>query len=105
MPLMKLACTALERVPLTRPTIIEHLMKKFNQDLVFYRASKDNDLTRDVHGTLLLFFFLILFLIIFACTHVALNSHDFSYLFVVCPLSKCVLIALSPPLFNSVFLF
>lgn len=54
MPLMKLACTALERVPLTRPKIIEHLMKKFNQDLVFCRAPDDNDLTRGVHGMLLL---------------------------------------------------
>ncbi|ESR60434.1 ATP synthase mitochondrial f1 complex assembly factor 2 [Citrus sinensis] len=49
MPLMKLACTALERVPLTRPKIIEHLMKKFNQDLVFCRAPADNDLTSGVH--------------------------------------------------------
>ncbi|OWM71474.1 ATP synthase mitochondrial F1 complex assembly factor 2 [Punica granatum] len=49
MPLMKLACTALERVPLTRPKVIEHLMKKFNQDLVFCRAPDDNDLTSDVH--------------------------------------------------------
>lgn len=49
MPLMKLACTALERVPLTRPKIIEHLMKKFNQDLVFCRAPEDNVLTSDVH--------------------------------------------------------
>lgn len=53
MPLMKLACTALERVPLTRPKIIEHLMKKFNQDLVFCRAPEDNVLTSDVHGMLL----------------------------------------------------
>ncbi|CAL5325640.1 unnamed protein product [Camellia sinensis] len=45
MPLMKLACTALERVPLTRPKIIEHLMKKFHQDLVFCRAPGDTDLT------------------------------------------------------------
>ncbi|GAV88261.1 ATP12 domain-containing protein [Cephalotus follicularis] len=49
MPLMRLACTALERVPLTRPKIIEHLMKKFNQDLVFCRAPDDNVLTRGVH--------------------------------------------------------
>ncbi|KAJ7970718.1 ATP synthase mitochondrial F1 complex assembly factor 2-like [Quillaja saponaria] len=49
MPLMKLACTAMERVPLTRPKIIEHLMKKFNQDLVFCRAPDDNDLTSNVH--------------------------------------------------------
>ncbi|KAK4417844.1 hypothetical protein Salat_2197100 [Sesamum alatum] len=48
MPLMKLACTALERVPLTRPKIIEHLMKKFHQDLVFCRAPRDNDLTKDL---------------------------------------------------------
>ncbi|KAI4348246.1 hypothetical protein L6164_008992 [Bauhinia variegata] len=49
MPLMKLACTALERVPLTRPKIIENLMKKFNQDLVFCRTPDDNDLTSNVH--------------------------------------------------------
>ncbi|KAM3713416.1 hypothetical protein ACJW31_01G253400 [Castanea mollissima] len=49
MPLMKLACTALERVPLTRPKVIEHLMKKFNQDLVFCRAPEDNILTRGIH--------------------------------------------------------
>ncbi|CAM8891347.1 unnamed protein product [Rhodiola kirilowii] len=49
MPLMRLACTALERVPLTRQKIIEHLMKKFHQDLVFCRAPEDNDLTQDVH--------------------------------------------------------
>ncbi|PON44054.1 ATP12, ATPase F1F0-assembly protein [Parasponia andersonii] len=49
MPLMKLACTALERVPLTRPKIIGHLMRKFNQDLVFCRAPEDNNLTSDVH--------------------------------------------------------
>lgn len=48
MPLMKLACTALERVPLTRPKIIEHLMKKFHQDLVFCRAPGDSDLTRGI---------------------------------------------------------
>lgn len=53
MPLMKLACAALERVPLTRTKIIEHLMKKFNQDLVFCRAPGDNDLTNDVCGMLL----------------------------------------------------
>lgn len=45
MPLMKLACTALERVPLTRMKIIEYLMKKFHQDLVFCRAPGDSDLT------------------------------------------------------------
>ncbi|KAJ9152800.1 hypothetical protein P3X46_026321 [Hevea brasiliensis] len=49
MPLMKIACTALERVPLTRPKIIEHLMKKFNQDLVFCRAPEDNALTSGVY--------------------------------------------------------
>ncbi|XP_025014494.2 ATP synthase mitochondrial F1 complex assembly factor 2 [Ricinus communis] len=49
MPLMKLACTALERVPLTRLKIIENLMKKFNQDLVFCRAPEDNDLTSGVY--------------------------------------------------------
>lgn len=53
MPLMRLACTALERVPVTRPKIIEQLMKKFNQDLVFCRAPDDNDLTSGVHGMLL----------------------------------------------------
>lgn len=50
MPLMKLACTALERVPLTRPKIIEHLLKKFHQDLVFCRAPGDDDLTIGVLG-------------------------------------------------------
>ncbi|KAL3611973.1 hypothetical protein D5086_002993 [Populus alba] len=49
MPLMKLACTALDRVPLTRPKIIEHLMKKFSQDLVFCRAPEDNVLTSGVY--------------------------------------------------------
>lgn len=48
MPLMRLACTALERVPLTRMKIIEHLMKKFHQDLVFYRSPGDSDLTTGV---------------------------------------------------------
>ncbi|XP_010252350.1 PREDICTED: ATP synthase mitochondrial F1 complex assembly factor 2 [Nelumbo nucifera] len=48
MPLMKLACTALERVPLTRMKIIEHLMNKFHQDLVFCRFPGDNDLTSGV---------------------------------------------------------
>ncbi|KAG9144189.1 hypothetical protein Leryth_021403 [Lithospermum erythrorhizon] len=47
MPLMKLACTALERVPITRPKVIENLMKKFHQDLVFCRAP-DGKLTRGV---------------------------------------------------------
>ncbi|KAM2014379.1 hypothetical protein ACFX16_045043 [Malus domestica] len=49
MPLMKHACTALERVPLTRPKVIDCLMKKFNQDLVFCRAPNDNDITSVVH--------------------------------------------------------
>lgn len=49
MPLMRLACTALERVPLTRTKIIENLMKKFNQDLVFCRAPDDNELTSHLH--------------------------------------------------------
>jgi hypothetical protein len=53
MPLMRLACTALERVPVTRPTIIEHLVKKFNQDLVFCRAPDDNELTSIVRGMML----------------------------------------------------
>ncbi|KAL3624295.1 hypothetical protein CASFOL_033111 [Castilleja foliolosa] len=48
MPLMKLACTALERVPITRPKIIEDLMKKFHQDLVFCRAPRDSDVTKDL---------------------------------------------------------
>lgn len=43
MPLMKLTCTALERVPLTRATIIGNLLSKFNQDLVFFRSPGDND--------------------------------------------------------------
>ncbi|CAA6657061.1 unnamed protein product [Spirodela intermedia] len=37
-----------ERVPLTRAKIIEHLMKKFHQDLVFCRSPGDSDLTRGV---------------------------------------------------------
>ncbi|KAL2900934.1 ATP synthase mitochondrial F1 complex assembly factor 2, partial [Bienertia sinuspersici] len=48
MPLMKIACTALERVPVVRPKIIDNLMSKFSQDLVFCRAPKDNDLTRGI---------------------------------------------------------
>lgn len=48
MPLMKLACTALERVPLTRTKIIESLMTKFHQDLVFCRSPGDCDLTKGV---------------------------------------------------------
>ena len=54
MPLMKLACTALERVPLTRHKVIEHLMRKFNQDLVFCRAPEDNAFTTGVYGMLFL---------------------------------------------------
>ncbi|GAB4848036.1 hypothetical protein Ancab_002696 [Ancistrocladus abbreviatus] len=49
MPMMKLACTALERVPLTRPKIIDNLMSKFHQDLVFCRAPNDSDLTRGIY--------------------------------------------------------
>ena len=55
MPLMKLACTALERVPLTRMKIIDYLMKKFNQDLVFCRAPGDSDLTIGVFGMLFIY--------------------------------------------------
>lgn len=50
MPLMRLACTALERIPLTRAKTIENLMKKFDLDLVFCRAPEDNDLTRSLLG-------------------------------------------------------
>ncbi|XVF60138.1 hypothetical protein PTKIN_Ptkin08bG0019900 [Pterospermum kingtungense] len=50
MPLMKLACTALERVPLTRGKVIENLMKRFDQDLVFCRAPEDNTLTVGLHA-------------------------------------------------------
>ncbi|ONM60129.1 ATP12 ATPase [Zea mays] len=49
MPLMKLACTALERVPLTRRKVIDNLMKKFHQDLVFCRSPADSELTIGVH--------------------------------------------------------
>ncbi|GJN10853.1 hypothetical protein PR202_ga28987 [Eleusine coracana subsp. coracana] len=49
MPLMKLACTALERVPVTRKKIVDNLMKKFHQDLVFCRSPDDSDLTIGVH--------------------------------------------------------
>ncbi|XP_010493510.1 PREDICTED: uncharacterized protein LOC104770751 [Camelina sativa] len=49
MPLMRLACTALERVPLTRSMIIEHLARKLHQDLVFFRAPEDKYYTSDVH--------------------------------------------------------
>ncbi|XP_072983241.1 uncharacterized protein [Typha latifolia] len=48
MPLMKLASTAQDRVPLTRVKVIENLMKKFHQDLVFCRSPGDSDLTRGV---------------------------------------------------------
>ncbi|XP_077242699.1 ATP12 protein-like protein [Tasmannia lanceolata] len=48
MPLMRLACTALERVPLTRMKIIEHMIKKIHQDLVFCRSPGDNDLSSGV---------------------------------------------------------
>ena len=50
MPMMKLACTALERVPLTRNKVTENLMTKFHQDLVFCRAPGDSELTRRVYG-------------------------------------------------------
>ncbi|KAL5994736.1 hypothetical protein ACLOJK_024789 [Asimina triloba] len=50
MPLMKLACTALERVPLTRNKIIENLMKKVHQDLIFCRSPGDSELTGGVLG-------------------------------------------------------
>lgn len=50
MPLMKLACTALERVPVVRAKIIDNLMKKFHHDLVFCRSPSDNDVTRDLRG-------------------------------------------------------
>ena len=56
MPLMKLACTALERVPLTRMKIIEYLMKKFHQDLVFCRAPGDSDLTIGVLGMFFIYY-------------------------------------------------
>ncbi|KAM0954027.1 putative ATP12, ATP synthase F1-assembly protein [Dioscorea sansibarensis] len=49
MPMMKLACTALERVPLTRNKVTENLMTKFHQDLVFCRAPGDSELTRRVY--------------------------------------------------------
>jgi ATP synthase F1 complex assembly factor 2 len=49
MPLMKLACTALERVPLTRPKIINNLMQRFHQDLVFCRSPADDELTKGVY--------------------------------------------------------
>ncbi|XP_078171570.1 ATP12 protein-like protein [Carex rostrata] len=48
MPLMKLACTALERVPVTRAKIIDNLMRNFHQDLVFCRFPGDSDLTKGV---------------------------------------------------------
>lgn len=46
---MKLACTALERVPLTRAKIINNLMQKFHQDLVFCRSPPDDELTKGVY--------------------------------------------------------
>ncbi|KAF6150052.1 hypothetical protein GIB67_002834 [Kingdonia uniflora] len=58
MPLMRLACTALERVPLTRTKIIEHLISKFHQDLVFSRSPGDDDLTRHVYGMQLFYILL-----------------------------------------------
>ncbi|KAI0496990.1 hypothetical protein KFK09_023316 [Dendrobium nobile] len=48
MPLMKLACTAIERVPLTRVKIIKNLIDKFHHDLVFCRSPGDTDLTKGV---------------------------------------------------------
>ncbi|KAG0464398.1 hypothetical protein HPP92_020467 [Vanilla planifolia] len=48
MPLMKLACTALERVPLTRITIMENLLNKFHQDLVFCQSPGDTDINKGV---------------------------------------------------------
>ncbi|PKA56540.1 hypothetical protein AXF42_Ash015313 [Apostasia shenzhenica] len=48
MPLMKLACTALERVPLTRAKVIDNLMNKFHQDLVFCRSPGDSIFTKGV---------------------------------------------------------
>lgn len=69
MPLMKLACTALERVPLTRMKIIEHLMRKFHLDLVFCRAPGDDDLTVGVLGTFFIYIsnFLFCYLSDFCC--------------------------------------
>jgi ATP synthase mitochondrial F1 complex assembly factor 2 len=49
---MKLACTALERVPVTRKKIIDNLMQKFHQDLVFCRSPADSELTIGVHRKL-----------------------------------------------------
>jgi ATP synthase F1 complex assembly factor 2 len=49
MPLMKLACIALGRVPLTRPKIINNLMQRFHQDLVFCRSPADDELTKGVY--------------------------------------------------------
>ncbi|PRQ54141.1 putative ATP12, ATP synthase F1-assembly protein [Rosa chinensis] len=43
------ACTALERVPITRHKVIEYLINRFNQDLVFCRAPDDNELTSGIH--------------------------------------------------------
>lgn len=61
MPLMKLACTALERVPILRQKIIDDLMKKFHQDLVFCRVPKENDITGDLRGNFFSFFFWFVF--------------------------------------------
>uniref|UniRef100_A0A0D6R8R0 ATP synthase mitochondrial F1 complex assembly factor 2 n=1 Tax=Araucaria cunninghamii TaxID=56994 RepID=A0A0D6R8R0_ARACU len=49
MPLMRLSCTALERVPLTRDRIIKNLLRCFHTDQVFCRAPADSELTGDVH--------------------------------------------------------
>ncbi|GLJ44101.1 hypothetical protein SUGI_0919710 [Cryptomeria japonica] len=49
MPLMRLSCTALERVPLTRDKIVQKLLNRFHTDLVFCRPPEDNVLTSDVH--------------------------------------------------------
>ncbi|XP_020682315.1 ATP synthase mitochondrial F1 complex assembly factor 2 isoform X2 [Dendrobium catenatum] len=53
MPLMKLACTAIERVPLTRVKIIKNLIDKFHHDLVFCRSPGDTDLTKGVRENVL----------------------------------------------------
>ncbi|KAH9290455.1 hypothetical protein KI387_034572, partial [Taxus chinensis] len=49
MPLMRLSCTVLERVPLTRDKIIQNMLNRFHTDHVFCRPPKDSDLTSDVH--------------------------------------------------------
>lgn len=61
MPLMKLACTALERVPVTRAKIIDNLMRNFHQDLVFCRFPGDSDLTKGVLGKISISFYGIYF--------------------------------------------